>query len=115
VVKEESPTGAAIRLPDDDRRPLIVHGDEVGARVPVFNGDPYARKVGFREERVARNEVGAREINEAIDETTPAPPAPSSTCCANAAWRTANASWLSPGGRASGKSPDKPTIERSGA
>jgi hypothetical protein len=40
VVKEESPTGAAIRLPDDDRRPLIVHGDEVGARVPVFNGDP---------------------------------------------------------------------------
>ena len=31
-----------------------------------FNLDPYAWRVGFREERVARNEVSAREINEEI-------------------------------------------------
>ena len=35
--------------------------------------NPYARKVGFREERVARNEVAVREINEAIEETDTRP------------------------------------------
>jgi hypothetical protein len=34
---------------------------------------PYASRVGFREERVARNEVAAREINEAIEESDTRP------------------------------------------
>ena len=67
----------------------------------MFNGDQYASRVGFREERVARNAVAAREINETIEETDP-PTAPSSTCCANAAWRTENVSWPSPGLSSSG-------------
>jgi hypothetical protein len=33
----------------------------------------YASRVGFREERVARNEVAAREINEAIEEADTRP------------------------------------------
>jgi hypothetical protein len=37
------------------------------------NGDQYASRVGFREERVARNEVAAREINEAIEESDTRP------------------------------------------
>jgi hypothetical protein len=37
------------------------------------SGDQYASRVGFREERVARNEVAAREINEAIEETDTRP------------------------------------------
>jgi hypothetical protein len=32
------------------------------------NSAPYACRMGFREERVARNEVAARKINEAIEE-----------------------------------------------
>ena len=63
-----------VRLPDDDWRPLVVNADEFGARVRAcLNGDQYASWVGFREERVARNEVAAREINEAIEETDTRP------------------------------------------
>jgi hypothetical protein len=39
----------------------------------VFNGNPYACCVSFREERAARNEVAAREINEAIEEADTRP------------------------------------------
>jgi hypothetical protein len=42
-------------------------------RQGVFKGDQYASRVGFREERVARNEVAAREINEAIQESDTRP------------------------------------------
>jgi hypothetical protein len=37
------------------------------------NGYQYASTVGFREERVARNEVAAREINEAIEQADTRP------------------------------------------
>jgi hypothetical protein len=37
------------------------------------NGDQYASRVGFREERVTRNEVAARAVNEAIEETDTRP------------------------------------------
>lgn len=37
------------------------------------HGTQYASRVGFREERVARNEVAARAINEAIEEADARP------------------------------------------
>jgi hypothetical protein len=40
---------------------------------PCSDEDQYASRMGFREERVARNEVAAREINEAIQETDTRP------------------------------------------
>jgi hypothetical protein len=40
---------------------------------PCSNGDQYASRVGFREERVARNEVFAREVNESLEATDTRP------------------------------------------
>ena len=58
--------------PTSDRRSSY-RLDEFGARLRVFDRNPYACRVGFREERVVRNEVAARQINEAIEETDTRP------------------------------------------
>ena len=42
-------------------------------RLPVHDGDPYACGVGFREDRIARNEVSARAINEEIQDADTRP------------------------------------------
>jgi hypothetical protein len=47
--------------------------DKVRHLARVSTKHPYACRVGLREERVARNEVAAREVNEAIEDADTRP------------------------------------------